>query len=405
MTHTRSNTPNYLKYLNKKKILQFLRKKSGISRAEISATLSISKPTVSLIVDELINEDWVHEEESSSSSALGGRKPIHLFFNPNAKFIIGIDIGGTNIEIGILNVEGEVVSFDKLDTQVGLKNGLINEICSSVKTLIYEANIPKSKIMSVGVGAPGITDSDKGIVLEAPSLRWVNFNLKEKLEMQLSLPVYVDNDVNIAVLGEQWKGKAKDAEHVILITLGTGVGCGIIVNGQLYRGSAYAAGEIGYMVTDKNEANEEYDHIFQGYGFLDSHVGGPSIVKRMQQKLNEPGNKSHPLSKLELSAKLIFQYAKENDYLAKKVIDETLDHLAFSLVNVICIFNPQCVILGGGISRSGDWFLPRVQEVIKKHLPIKTEIYITELERLSLLGAGALCLREHDSLLKDEGVN
>jgi glucokinase len=241
-------------------------------------------------------------------------------------------------------------------------------------------------------------------VLEAPSLGWVNFELRQELETQLDLPVYIDNDVNIAVLGEQWKGKAKDAEHVILITLGTGVGCGIIVNGQLYRGATFAAGEIGYMVTDKNEANEEYDHIFQGYGFLDSHVGGPSIVKRMQRKFNEVGNKDHPLNNKKLSAKLIFQYAKENDSAALQVIDETIDHIGFALVNVICIFNPQCVILGGGISKSGDWFLPKLQKVIEKQLPLKTDIFITKLDRLSLLGAGALCLREHESLLKDEGA-
>jgi glucokinase len=404
MDHTRSNTPKFLKYLNKKKILQFLRKNNGISRAEIAAALSISKPTVSAIVDELINEGWINEIESSESSALGGRKPIHLYFNPNAKYIVGIDIGGTNIEVGILNLEGEVAAFNTLKTEAALKKDLIYEVCLNVKTLIRESKIPMSKIMSVGVGAPGITDSEKGIVLEAPSLGWVNFELRQELETQLDLPVYIDNDVNIAVLGEQWKGKAKDAEHVILITLGTGVGCGIIVNGQLYRGATFAAGEIGYMVTDKNEANEEYDHIFQGYGFLDSHVGGPSIVKRMQRKLNEVGNKDHPLNNKKLSAKLIFQYAKENDSAALQVIDETIDHIGFALVNVICIFNPQCVILGGGISKSGDWFLPKLQKVIEKQLPLKTDIFITKLDRLSLLGAGALCLREHESLLKDEGA-
>ncbi|WP_404459162.1 ROK family transcriptional regulator [Sutcliffiella horikoshii] len=402
MTQTRSNTPNYLKYLNKKKILQYLRKNNGLSRAEIATALSISKPTVSLIVEELIAEEWVREEESTVSSVLGGRKPIRLFFNPNAKYLIGIDIGGTNIEIGLLNVEGDVIGFDRLKTCDALETGLIETTIQKVNRLVEESNIPMSKIMSVGVGAPGITDSQEGVVVEAPSLGWVDFQLKSEMEKALKLPVYVDNDVNIAVLGEQWKGKAKDAEHVILITLGTGVGCGIIVNGQLYRGSSFAAGEIGYMVTDKNEAKEDYDHIYKGYGFLDSHVGGPSIVKRMEKKLSEL-KFEHPLSKEKLSAKLIFQYAMDNDQTSKEVIDETIDHIAFSLVNVVCIFNPQCVILGGGISKSGEWFLPRVKEILAKHLPLKTELFITELDRLSLIGAGALCLREHESLLKEEG--
>ncbi|MGY3716468.1 ROK family transcriptional regulator [Sutcliffiella cohnii] len=403
MKQSRSNTPNYLKYLNKKKILQFIRDNDQISRAEISLNLSISKPTVSLIVDELLQEGWIFERESNESSALGGRKPINLFFNKNAYFLIGIDIGGTNVEVGIVNLTGELIARDQLLTQAALKKDFINEICTTVYSLLEKNNIGSEFVMAVGVGAPGITDSDQGIVIDAPSLGWINYPLKHKLEEKIEFPVYVDNDVNIAVLGEQWKGQASNKDHVILITLGTGVGCGIIVNGQLYRGSAFAAGEIGYMVTDKNEAKEEYDHIFQGYGFLDSHVGGPSIVKRMEMHLQN-ATYDHPLKGEKLTAKKIFHYAINNDPLSLQVVNETLEHIAFALVNVICIFNPQCVVIGGGISKSGKWFLPKVQSIIEKHLPIRTDIFISELDGLSLIGAGALVLREHESLLKEEGV-
>ncbi|MDQ0253334.1 glucokinase [Evansella vedderi] len=404
MKQTRTNTPNYLKHLNKKKILQYLRDNSETSRAEISSALSISKPTVSAIVDELIAEEWLYEKESAVASSLGGRKPIHLFFNHSAHYMIGIDIGGTLVEIGILNMAGDILALDRFETQVALKEeDLLSKICNTVKGLLQKESLASDKVMAVGVGAPGITDTENGIVIEAPSLGWVNFPLRSELEKQLQLPVYVDNDVNVAVLGEQWKGKAKDAENIILITLGTGVGCGIIVNGQLYRGASYAAGEVGYMITDKNEAKEGYDDIFDGYGFLDSHVGGPSIVKRMERKLKATTN-DHPLKRERLTAKRIFDYAKQNDPLASEVIEETVDHIAYALVNVICIFNPQYVILGGGISKSGDWFLPKVEKVLEKHLPLQTEISTTKLDNLSIIGAGALCLREHESLLKDEGV-
>ncbi|WP_096156464.1 ROK family transcriptional regulator [Bacillus sp. FJAT-45066] len=404
MKQARSNTPNYLKYLNSKKILQFIRDNEQTSRADIAAMLAISKPTVSSIVDELISEEWVLEKEGSESSVLGGRKPVLLTFNPNARLLVGVDIGGTNIEVGIVNAYGTIIARKVLSTQYALKKDLVYEAFLAIQSLVQTYNIDKNKIMAVGVGAPGITDSDNGIVLDAPSLGWKNFELKKELQQLLKLPVYVENDVNVAVLGEQWKGKAKNADHLILITLGTGVGCGIIVNGQLYRGASFAAGEIGYMVTDKNEALEDYDHIFQGFGFLDSHVGGPSIVKRMEQKLATLTD-SHPLKNKELSAKLIFEHAITHDPIATEVIEETLEHIAFALVNVICIFNPQCVILGGGLSKSGQWFLPKVKAVIEKHLPMNTDIYISEIDGLSLLGAGALVLREHESLLNNRGGN
>ncbi|WP_198520798.1 ROK family transcriptional regulator [Alteribacter populi] len=404
MKLSKTSTPNYLKYLNKKKILQYLRDNNEISRADIASALSISKPTVSAIVDELITDHWVEEKESLVASSAGGRKPIHLYFNPNAQYIAGVDIGGTYVEIGLMNMNGTIVTLDRFETQAALKGGIVLKICEYVRKLLRDTKISQTEVMAIGIGAPGITDTQQGFVLDAPSLGWLNYPLKEEVETELGLPVYVDNDVNVGVLGEQWKGKAQNADHVILITLGTGVGCGIIVNGMLYRGSSFAAGEIGYMVTDKNEASEEYDDIFKGYGFLDSHVGGPSIVKRMEKKLAETKTPDPLINSGELSAKVIFDLAKQDHPLASEVIRETVDHIAYSLVNVICIFNPQCVILGGGISKSGNWFLPRVKKVLTEHLPLQTEISLTELESISVIGAGALCLKEHESLLKNEGV-
>ncbi|RNA67666.1 ROK family transcriptional regulator [Alteribacter keqinensis] len=403
MNLKKTSTPNYLKYLNKKKILRYVRENDERSRADIALALSISKPTVSSIVDELIEDGWIEEKDSLVASSSGGRKPVHLSFSPDSRLIAGVDIGGTYVEIGILNLNGTILAKDRFETQPALKNNIIRKVGDCILKLLGEINRTPEHVMAVGVGAPGITDTDKGTVLEAPSLGWIDYPLKEAVENELGLPVYIDNDVNVGVLGEQWKGKAKNADHLILITLGTGVGCGIIVNGSLYRGSSFAAGEIGYMVTDKNEANEEYDEIFEGYGFLDSHVGGPSIVKRMKKKLEEPDYHGTYDSE-NLSAKTIFQLAKDEDPIATEVIKETVDHIAYALVNVVCIFNPQCVILGGGISKSGGWFLPRVKEVLSRHLPLQTEISVTELENVSVIGAGALCLKEHESLLKSEGV-
>ncbi|KIL45790.1 ROK family transcriptional regulator [Jeotgalibacillus soli] len=400
MTQNKTSTPNYLKYLNKKKVLRYIQQNKNVSRADVASALLISKPTVSSVVEELIAEGWVEERESDTANSAGGRKPIQLSFNANKQYIAAVDIGGTHVELGILNMNGELLIRDRFETQLSSET-LVDQICVRIQKIISKVYLTLENLMAIGVGAPGITDTRQGIVLEAPSLGWMNYPLKEEIEKSLNIPVYIDNDVNVSVLGEQWKGKAKEADNIILISLGTGVGCGIIVNGQLYRGSSFAAGEIGYMVTDKNEAKQGYNEIFEGYGFLDSHVGGPSIVQRMKTKLVTGKDNQNLRNHQELTAKHIFQLAKENNPAASEVIEETLDHIAFALVNVICIFNPQYVILGGGISKSGNWFLPKVQEILAEQLPFTTNISITELDGLSLIGAAALCLQEHDSILKN----
>lgn len=389
--------PYYLKYLNKKKVLRYIQNVEGQSRATISKALKISKPTVSNLVDELLKEGWVTERESTFASSSGGRKPYRIYFNRNAKYIVGVDIGGTSTDIAVTNLEGELVSLTQFATQPCLQNDLIQTLTAKILNMLERNGIPHDKIMAVGVGVPGITDVEEGVVFEAPSLGWKNYALREKLSRQLPFPVYVDNDVNVAVLGEQWKGVAKNKQNVILITLGTGVGCGIILNGQLFRGSSYAAGEIGYMITDKNKAEQAYDPIFSGYGFLESHVGGPSIVKKMMLKLPST---ERSVNETEWTAKKVFQEAMKGNTVALEVVDEAISHIAFALVNVISLFNPECVVLGGGISKSGHWFLPKVRKVIEKHLPLQTEVLVTELEHVSLIGAASLCLREHESLFK-----
>ncbi|QUW22824.1 ROK family transcriptional regulator [Sporosarcina sp. Marseille-Q4063] len=384
-----------MKFINKKKILHYIQKNPGRSRTEISKALSISKPTISKLVDELINEGWFREKESSSSSPSGGRRAFQIYFNHNAKYIVGVDIGGTSVEMAVMNLKGDFKEKVVLSTQEHLSKDLVQIIADNINSLITKSSLENSQIIGAGIGVPGITDVEKGIVFDAPSLGWKHYHLVEKLDNLLPFPVYVDNDVNVAALGEQWKGAGKDKRNILQITLGTGVGCGMIINGQLYRGSSFAAGEIGYMVTDKHAAEEAYDSIFSGYGFLDSHIGGPSITKRMLKHLRTGDEESD-----DWPAKRIFESAIAGDKNALNIVDDALSHLAFALINVISIVNPECVIIGGGLSKSMHHFLPEIMSTIDKHLPIETSVTITKLDNVSVLGAAYLVLKEHESILQ-----
>ncbi len=384
-----------MKLINKKKVLHYIQKNPGRSRTEIAKELSISKPTISKLVDELISEGWFSEKESSSSSSSGGRRSFQIYFNNNAKYIVGVDIGGTSVEIAVMNLAGDILEKSVFSTQEQISKNLVQVLADNITSLITKSGLENNQIMGAGIGIPGITDVREGIVVDAPSLGWKQYPFLEKMHKFLPFPVYVDNDVNVAALGEQWKGAGRDKSNILQITLGTGIGCGMIINGQLYRGSSFAAGEIGYMVTDKHAAEKAYDSAFSGYGFLDSHVGGPSITKRMLKHLRASENESD-----DWPAKRIFELAIAGDKKAQNIIDDALSHLAFALINIISIVNPECVILGGGISKSMHHFLPEIISTIDKHLPIETMVTITKLDNVSVLGAGYLVLHEHDSILK-----
>ncbi|WP_169891112.1 ROK family transcriptional regulator [Litchfieldia alkalitelluris] len=392
MSIPQSGTPTYLKLLNKKKVLQtIIGGDDYYSRASLAKELNISKPTISSLVDELVKEGWLIEKESNETAHGGGRKPVHLFFNKVCKYTIGVDIGGTHTEIAIMNLEGELIITGKLFTQQALKDDFIHLLVTEINRLLRVSGLINTDILSLAIGAPGITDTEKGIVIEAPSLQWDNYPLQEKVSSYFPFPVYIENDVNMAVLGEYWKGSAKDKSNVVLITIGTGVGCGIIINRELYRGFQFAAGEIGYMITNKDQAGQHFETMFDGFGFLENHVGGPAIVKQYIKNSTTTVNG-------EYSAEMVFNEAIQGETYATKVINEALDHIAVSLINVAALLNPDCIVLGGGISKSGEWFLPKLQHKIAMYLPkqSQTEVLLTQLPQVALIGATALCLRNHE---------
>ena len=407
MKYSESGTPNYMKFLNKKKVLQFIMSAQNDSycRADLAKELKISKPTISNIVDELISEGWVLECESEFTSSQGGRKPVFLLFNKNAKFVVGVDIGGTAVKLALLNLDGEIMIQSSLPTQKISSESLVERIANEIIDMVSQSKLDHHQILAVGVGAPGITDVSKGNVVEAPSLGWRNYPLKAELENLIPFRVNIENDVNVAVLGEQWRGVAKNKQHVILITLGTGVGCGIIINGTLYHGAKYAAGEVGYIITDKEKAKQSYPSMFAGYGFLENHVGGPAIVNQFLKILKSENMLAlYDISDEEWTAKNVFKLAIEDDPLALRVIDDVIDNVGVAIINIVSILNPEIVVLGGGISGSGAWFLPKIKAWLKSHLPEQSqiEIQITKHTNVSLLGAVSLCLR-NDELFNTGG--
>ncbi|WP_175615761.1 ROK family transcriptional regulator [Piscibacillus halophilus] len=377
------------KFFNKKRILHYIQNNPGISRADISKALNISKPTVSSLVDELILEKWVLEKAGSKASSAGGRKPIQIFFNKDAYHIVGVDIGGTVVEMAIMDLEGKVSSKSFFKTQDHVGDFFVEKLATEIIKLIQDSGKDTEQFLGVGIGVPGMTDIENGVVIDAPTIKWTNFPLVSSLEPLLPFPVYIDNDVNVAALGEHWKGEGRYEDNFVMITLGTGIGSGIIINNQLYRGHSFAAGEVGYMITDKSLAEEKYEEAFKGFGFLDNHVGGSSFTTRMIQTNYQ-----------DMTAKEIFIKAQQKDAIAMTIIDDVMSHLAIALVNVISVINPKKIVLGGGISKSIGPYLSTLEEKVRRHIPMDFELAVTKLQDVSLIGAGRLFLKENDSILK-----
>lgn len=398
-----NGTPRGMKAINKKRILHCIQENAPISRAEIASKAKISKPTVSQLVDELLQENWVIEKGTGEASSQGGRRPIQLYFNHEAAFVIGVDIGGTKVKSIICDLTGTIIQSSSFTTAQYLQKGLVKKIAAEVDHLVETGNIQKEKILGMGVGVPGITDSDSGIVVEAPSLNWVRYPFLAEVKKYFDFPVFLDNDVNIAALGEQWLGNAQNKENILFIAVGTGIGSGIIIHNKLYRGFSNAAGEMGYMVTDKNEIKSEFTPIFHRYGYLESVAGGKAIGDRFTKAVRALPR--HPLyeqaGKKELSGETAFSYAIKGDQVAEKIVLEAIEHLAYGLINAACLLNPEAIIMGGGVLKSYDYILPKLRHIMNPYLPSSVELKVSKLgDNAGVLGAVALFLREHESIIK-----
>ncbi|SIT74491.1 ROK family transcriptional regulator [Edaphobacillus lindanitolerans] len=372
---------------NSRQVLQYVQNSEPTTRTEIARKLSLSKPTVSTIVAELVEEGWIIETGSGESSASGGRKPVNLMFNPKKAYCIGVDIGGTKVAVGITDLRGKLESYRTFPAQEHQDDSLFKMIKHMVDEMQEELSISDSQIFGVGAGVPGVTDMETGIVEEAPALGWKEFPIKEKLQNVFPFPVYVDNDVNIGALGEHWRGLGRNKRNLIFIAVGTGVGSGIILNGQLFRGSHYSAGEIGYMVTDRSLA-KSYEPAYAGYGFLESVSGGTSIGTALSGRLGR-----------RVSAEEAFELYRAGNPEALEKLGPALEHLGIAIANYVSILDPELIILGGGLSQSFDVIHPVVSGIVRQYAPKECEIVKTASgKEAGVIGAVALLLKEHEGL-------
>ncbi len=281
-----------------------------------------------------------------------------------AKYVFGVDIGGTTVKIGLFSTEGELLEKWEITTRTDDGGAyILSDIAASIDNKLTEKGISKDDVKGVGMGVPGPVKED-GTVIKCVNLGWGIFNAADELSELTGLPVKAGNDANMAALGEYWQGGGKDYDNVVMVTLGTGVGGGIILNGKMLAGVNGAGGEIGHMTIDLNEQ----DACNCGKkGCLEQYASATGIVRLANRALQATDKPSRLREVKYISAKEIFDAAKNGDDLALDLIEEHGRRLGYALANVACVVDPEVFVIGGGVSKAGDILITTTKKFFQEY--------------------------------------
>ncbi|HEL2441502.1 TPA: ROK family glucokinase [Streptococcus suis] len=318
-----------------------------------------------------------------------------------SKKIIGIDLGGTSVKLAILTTEGEIQEKWSIKTNI-LDEGshIVPDIIDSIKHRFESHGLTKDDFLGVGMGSPGVVDSEAGTVIGAYNLNWKTFQLvKDQFESALGLPFFIDNDANVAALGEQWVGAGNNNPNVVFMTLGTGVGGGVIAAGNLIRGVKGAGGELGHITVD---FDEPFACTCGKKGCLETVASATGIVNLSRRYADQYAGDAKLKQMIDdgqdVTAKDVFDLAKEGDDLALIVYRHFSEYLGVACANIAAVLNPAYIVLGGGVSAAGEFLLDGVRKVFAENsfpqIKESTQIVLaTRGNDAGVLGAASLVLK------------
>ncbi|MCL6444905.1 MAG: ROK family transcriptional regulator [Alicyclobacillus sp.] len=357
--------PSLLRSMNSTAVLKALIDKPGMSRARLARELNISPPTIIEIVNKLIDKKIVREVGRCVSI---GRPASELGIDTNAGQIVCLDVGGTNIRAARFNLHKQLMEFRKTKTANSSREAVIAQIVETVKELL----IPSVSYASVVVGIPGYVVN--GTVSGAPNLPdWNEVSLHTELYHRLGIPIAIENDVNLAALGEARFGIAKEVRNVVFLSLGTGIGAGIVIDGHLMRGSVGAAGEIAFMLTGLDDLDKSFGTV----GAFETATNMRAL-SRYWSDLTE--SSAEPAE--------VVEEARQGNTKALSAIERWTQYLGIGVVAIGAILNPDVIVIGGGGSNAFDLIAERLRTYVKTHLPSAPVIAKTQLGDEAALWGG-----------------
>jgi predicted NBD/HSP70 family sugar kinase len=375
-----TGTPRLLRAINERTVLEDIRELGPVSRAQIARTCGLSKPTVSQALAGLLRSRLVREAGRSSGGK--GRTAQLYEMNPHAGWVVGIDVGRDWVRAAVADLTGDVVARRDQRSQAKSAKTLITQIGVIAHGLAEEAGLRWRSITHATVGSPGVFEPTRRKMTLAESLPgWGREGVVEALQRSLGTNVSIENDVNVATVGEQLHGLGKGVPNFVFLHVGTGVGMGLVLNGELYRGATGAAGEVGYLPfgaagPDASGATRR--------GALDASVGALGVVAEAR-RLGMQGP---------LTARRIFVAARRSDPAARRVVAGEARRIAFTIAAILPVIDPELVVLGGGIGRNGDLLLEPVEQELRALSRFRARVEVSALgEDAAVLGAVAMALR------------
>jgi glucokinase len=377
----RSTRQNYYE------ITRILRDHGPLSRAAVAHQLGRSPATIGRAVDYLLSKDAIRETGELKSAGIG--RPSRLLeLNSRIATVLTVDLRSTEAYAAVTDLAGNILASQKKRLTQGDVDCSIPELIRLIHHLIDSSTYLPSPAILV-IGAPSIVDADRGIIEWAPSLAWIDIPLKSILEKEFNVSVLVENDVNLTALGESWKGGGRQVKkNIVFVSVGTGIGAGIVLNGELYRGATYAAGEVAYFVTDVNVLRDNAGKI----GNLESRVGQEGLI-RMAQLIAQRYPASQLAELLSVQAKNtqtqdILALAEMGDSAALVVRQELVDILTIVICNIAVLLDPEMIILGGPNDWNWSTLIPSIQDRIAAALLRPVHLVSSELENNALIMGG-----------------
>ncbi|MEA4910420.1 MAG: ROK family transcriptional regulator [Anaerolineaceae bacterium] len=368
-----------MKSINKSAILEIIRSQSPTSRTYIAQQLGISLPTVMRIVDELIELGFVRPTEEKEFS--GGRRRPLLEFNARENAVVGIDLGGGTMFGAVADIGGNLLYEMEIPFENIPHDEYIHAIVSLIETLLKHPSIQGYKILGIGVGAPGPTLHQEGVVVYSPSLEWDHFPLKQLLSEKFDLPIIVENDINLAALGELWFGAGKGRDNFYVLATGGGIGSALVIDGALYRGAREFAGEIGNLLPDPKFLGTSRGRL----GTLETFASGMGLVQQARQALQ--GQMSDAELQM-FTLRDVFMAVRREEPWVLPIFDNTVNYMALAVASVTAIVDPEVIILAGGITQFADLLIPPIQDRLGNLLPTGVHLVQSPLGlRGSVMGA------------------
>lgn len=397
MDNIRRGNKQLIKELNRAIVINTILNYGPISRTRISEITDLGLSTVSNIVADLIKKELIYETGEEESS--GGRRAILLEFNCNDRFVLGIKIGLDGIIIGLVNMKSKILSRHFIPSPVKSSERIVLEVLiKAIRNLIDKNSIEVEKIIGCGIGVSGLVNQKEGTLVFSKILAWKEIRFKELLEKEFNFPIFVDKDVNALTLAEKRFGVGKKINNFICITIGKGVGAGIVIKEDIYHGSYGGAGDFGHIIIDKDGplcycGKRGCLETFSSDQFIINKIKG--ALSNQQDTIKDFLKKKEDLNSITVDT--VLKAAQKGDIISKNIFQEVGKNLAMGIVNLISLFDPELIVVGGEGVKAGELIFPTMRKVIRDNFPFKKEIKIVPLqpgEEGWIIGAAELVLSE-----------